>query len=409
MNRRDFVLSTLSSPLVLSGWRAQAQLRPLPARGSDRGAQAGRRLHGRGGVLPRRLRLVLRAGSQPAVRRDGGLSHDVLDPAAGHALRRPRLSRRLPRHRRRALLPGRLPHRHGGEAGPARRGRLELHPRLRRRGVAQALVRHHRPQRLAAGGIPALLRQFDLRRRHHRGRGAADAAHVPREEGPALHHATHKAIDFITDAQFGPQLGIADGGWPQRFPHNPNSITSMPMPNPQQLPPDAWAGMEDGDYTLHVTFNDDVMGENIKFLTMCVMALGKTRLVRQHHARDGMHAPDAAAGAAGGLGPAAPVAADATAARPARPAGARTYEPRSLATHTTQTNIQQLFHYFTLTGDRRYLARIPEAIAWLKTCPLPPDAAARQPAARRRPHAPDLHPARHQRRDLRAPLRLQHP
>ena len=29
-----------------------------------------------------------------------------------------------------------------------------------------------------------------------------------------------------------------------------------------------------GDYTLHVTFNDDVMGENIKFLTLCVMSLG---------------------------------------------------------------------------------------------------------------------------------------
>ena len=51
------------------------------------------------------------------------------------------------------------------------------------------------------------------------------------------------------------------------------------------------------------------------------------------------------------------------------PAGARTYEPRSLTTHTTQTNIQQLFNYFTLTGDRKFLQRIPEAIAWLKTLP----------------------------------------
>ena len=45
-------------------------------------------------------------------------------------------------------------------------------------------------------------------------------------------HATHKAIDFILDAQFGPELGIADGGWPQRFPHNPDAISSMPRPNP---------------------------------------------------------------------------------------------------------------------------------------------------------------------------------
>jgi len=38
-----------------------------------------------------------------------------------------------------------------------------------------------------------------------------------------------------------------------------------------------------------------------------------------------------------------------------------------------------MFHYFDLTGDRRFLARVPEAIAWLRTCPLPPDAAQRNP------------------------------
>ena len=52
------------------------------------------------------------------------------------------------------------------------------------------------------------------------------------------------------------------------------------------------------------------------------------------------------------------------------PAAARSYEPRGLATHTTQTNIQQLFNYFRVTGDRKYLARVPEALAWLATCKL---------------------------------------
>jgi hypothetical protein len=191
-------------------------------------------------------------------------------------------------------------------------------------------------------------------------------------------HATHKAIDFILDAQFGPNLGIADGGWPQRFPHNPKSIKSMPMPNPQQLPPNSWAGMEDGDYTLHVTFNDDVMGENIKFLTMCVVSLGKKhlvpRIIRAMECMRRMQQPAPQAGWS------LQHLSRPTNGRPAgAPAGARTYEPRSLATHTTQTNIQQLFHYFELTGERRYLERIPEAIAWLKTCPLPADAAQRNP------------------------------
>jgi hypothetical protein len=191
-------------------------------------------------------------------------------------------------------------------------------------------------------------------------------------------HATHKVIDFIRDAQFRPTLGIADGGWPQRFPHNPDAVSSMPMPNPQQLPPNSWAGMEDGDYTLHVTFNDDVMGENIKFLTMCVMSLGKKHLVpniiRAMECMRRLQQPAPQAGWS------LQHLSRPQNGRPAgAPAGARTYEPRSLATHTTQTNVQQLFHYFELTGDRRYLERIPEAIAWLRTCPLPADAAQLNP------------------------------
>jgi PelA/Pel-15E family pectate lyase len=194
-------------------------------------------------------------------------------------------------------------------------------------------------------------------------------------------HAVHKVIDFILDAQFGPELGIADGGWPQRFPHNPDAISSMPMPNAHQLPPNSWAGMEDGDYTLHVTFNDDVMGENIKFLTMCVMSLGKKHLVPKiTRAMECMRRLQQPAPQAGWS---LQHLSRPTNGRPAgAPAGARTYEPRSLATHTTQTNVQQLFHYFELTGDRRYLQRIPEAIAWLKTCPLPADAAERNPLLR---------------------------
>jgi hypothetical protein len=200
-------------------------------------------------------------------------------------------------------------------------------------------------------------------------------------------HATHKAIDFIREAQFGPEMGIADGGWPQRSPHNPDAVSSMPMPNPEQLPAGSWAGMEDGDYTLHVTFNDDVMGENIKFLTMCVMSLGKKHLVPNIiRAMECMRRLQQPAPQAGwGL----QHLSRATNGRPAgAPAGARTYEPRSLATHTTQTNIRQMFHYFDLTGDRKYLARVPEAIAWLKSCPLPPDAAQRNPLL----GAPRTHP-----------------
>ena len=190
--------------------------------------------------------------------------------------------------------------------------------------------------------------------------------------------AVQKAIDFVVNAQFGPEYGVANGGWPQRFPHFPGAVSSMPLPNPSQLPAGAKAGMEDGDYTLHVTFNDDVMGENIKFLTLCVMALGETRLLpnisRAMECMRLMQQPGPQAG--WGL----QHLSREKDGRPAgSPAGARSYEPRALATHTTQTNIRQLFNYFQLTGDRKYLARIPEAIAWLKSCPLPADAATVNP------------------------------
>ena len=187
-----------------------------------------------------------------------------------------------------------------------------------------------------------------------------------------------RAIDFVVQSQFGSEYGIADGGWPQRFPHFPGAISSMPLPNPQQVPPGARVGMADGDYTLHVTFNDDVMGENIKFLTLCVTALGETRLIgniqRAMECMRLMQQPGPQAGWS------LQHLSRPTGGRPAgAPAGARSYEPRSLATHTTQTNIRQLFNYFQLSGDRKYLARIPEAIAWLKSCPLPADAATVNP------------------------------
>jgi hypothetical protein len=197
-----------------------------------------------------------------------------------------------------------------------------------------------------------------------------------------------KAIAFIVNAQFGPEFGVADGGWPQRFPHFPGSKSSMPAPNPEQIPAGARQGMEDGDYTLHVTFNDDVMGENIKFLTMCVVALGETRLLTNiKRAMDCMQRLQWTSSNGLQSGWSLQHLSRETNGRPAgAPAGARTYEPRSLATHTTQTNIQQLFNYFTLTGDRKYLENIPKAIAWLKSCPLPANAVQLNPLLSGRTH-----------------------
>ena len=193
----------------------------------------------------------------------------------------------------------------------------------------------------------------------------------------------YKAIAFVTNAQFSG--GVGDGGWPQRYPPHPGAISSMPLPNPQQLPPGATQGMEDGDYTRHITLNDDVAGENIKFMLMCVVGLGETRLIEpvQRAMRCLQRLQQPAPQAGWGL---QHLTEDGNGRLAGAPAGARSYEPRSLATHTTQTNVQQLFNYFRLTGDRSFLARVPEAIAWLDSCKLTPAMIADNPLLAGRTH-----------------------
>lgn len=203
------------------------------------------------------------------------------------------------------------------------------------------------------------------------------------KKDPQFKPALDRAIDFVVKAQF--EGGVADGGWPQRWPVQPAAITSMPLPNPGQVPAGARVGMEDGDYTTMVTFNDDVAGENIKFLLMCITSLGETRLVtpvtRAMECLRRMQQPAPQAG--WGL---QHLATDRNGRAAGSPAGARSYEPRALATHTTQTNVQQLFNYFRVTGDRQYLARVPEAIAWLESCKLTAQQIAENPLLANRTH-----------------------
>jgi hypothetical protein len=379
MNRRDFVLSTLATPLVLSGWRTplQAQTTDTRALALDALKRAAvymdETVSYRGGyVWSYAPDLSQQFGEMEAYRTmcwiqppgTPSVGHAYLD--AYHATGDKRFFQAALRTAMAIKYAQRQDggwnyiHDFAGESSLKR-----WYNTIGRNGWRLEEFQHYYGNSTFDDAGTAVAAQLMLRMYLETGNETFD-------------HATHKAIDFIREAQFGSNMGIADGGWPQRFPHNPNSISSMPMPNPSQLPPNSWAGMEDGDYTLHVTFNDDVMGENIKFLTMCVMSLGKKHLVpniiRAMECMRRLQQPAPQAGWS------LQHLSRSTNGRPAgAPAGARSYEPRSLATHTTQTNIRQLFNYFLLTGERKYLTRVPEAIAWLKTCPLPADAAARNP------------------------------
>lgn len=200
-----------------------------------------------------------------------------------------------------------------------------------------------------------------------------------------------RVIGFITDAQISG--GVGDGGWPQRWPRDPSATTEMPWPKklPSWLPDDARPGMVDGDYTQHVTFNDNVLGENIKLLLMCVVALGRDDLVEPvRRAMECVRRMQQPAPQAGwGL---QHLAED----RDGRPAGAvaagRSYEPRALTTHTTQTNVEQLFTYFQLTGDRTFLDGVPAALDWLAGCRLTDQQRAENPLIANRTHPTFVEP-----------------
>jgi PelA/Pel-15E family pectate lyase len=150
-----------------------------------------------------------------------------------------------------------------------------------------------------------------------------------------------RAIGFVLNSQY------PIGGWPQRWPHD-----------------DRWPGY--GDY---ITFNDDVAAENIRFLLMIYQSLGQARardaIVRAMNVflvtQQGQ--PQAGWGLQYTLD--------------LQPAGARSYEPRALVTHTTAANIRQLMNFYRLTGDSKFLARIPEALDWLESLRLGPDPARR--------------------------------
>jgi PelA/Pel-15E family pectate lyase len=158
---------------------------------------------------------------------------------------------------------------------------------------------------------------------------------------PKFKPALDKAIQFVLESQY------PIGAWPQRYPLK-SEFVHHGKP----------------DYTAYLTFNDDVAAENIDFLLMGYQALGEQRLldpiIRGMNAflvtQQGPPQPGWALQYTPDL----------------KPAGARTYEPNALVTHTTARNIELLLSFYRLTGETKFLARVPDAIDWLQRLALPP-------------------------------------
>ena len=161
---------------------------------------------------------------------------------------------------------------------------------------------------------------------------------------PKYKPALDKAIQFVLDSQY------PIGAWPQRFPLQ-YEFSHHGMP----------------DYTSYLTFNDDVAAENIDFLVMCYQALGDRRAARPDHPRHERVSGHAAGSAAAGLG----------AAVHARPeAGRRAHLRAERARHPHDgTQLELLIKFYRLTGETKFLARMPEALDWLDALKLPPGVA----------------------------------
>lgn len=154
--------------------------------------------------------------------------------------------------------------------------------------------------------------------------------------------ALDKAIRFVLESQY------PVGAWPQRFPLK-DEFHHHGLP----------------DYTSFLTFNDDVGAENVEFLIQCYEVLGDTRLLdpikRAMNAFVVTQQPAPQAGWALQYTP------------DLKPAGARTYEPKAIVTHTTAANIGLMLRFYRLTGEPKFLARIPEALDWLDAVKLTPE------------------------------------
>lgn len=149
-------------------------------------------------------------------------------------------------------------------------------------------------------------------------------------------------VDFILKSQY------PSGGWPQRWPLKHEFVHH---------------GL--ADYTSYITFNDDVTAENVGYLIMANEVLQDPRLLPAIHRGMDIYLLTQ-------QGEPQPGWALQYTPDDLKPAAARSYEPKALATHTTASAIKQLLHFYQLTGDTRYIARIPEALDWLESVRLPP-------------------------------------
>jgi PelA/Pel-15E family pectate lyase len=159
---------------------------------------------------------------------------------------------------------------------------------------------------------------------------------------PAYKPALDKAIDFVLESQY------PVGGWPQRYP--------LRYDHPENGYP---------DYSSYITINDGVHTDNINFLIKCYRMLGEQRALESI-----ARAMDCIIALQGGK-PQAGWGLQHETGIDLLPAGARPFEPVGYASHGTAEMIENLMYYYQLTGNAKYMARIPDAFAFLESIAIP--------------------------------------
>lgn len=159
-------------------------------------------------------------------------------------------------------------------------------------------------------------------------------------QDPKYRVPLEKALNFVLQSQY------PLGGWPQRYPLN-------------------YEHVDEGrpDYTSFYTYNDGVISGNIDFLLNAYKEFGDERY--HDAALRGMFFVVISQLGTPQAGWAQQYSMD------LQPAQARSFEPAGVEPSQTAANIRELMQYYGITGDRRFLRGIPDALEWLDNARLP--------------------------------------
>jgi hypothetical protein len=170
---------------------------------------------------------------------------------------------------------------------------------------------------------------------------------------PIFKPALDKAINFILISQY------PLGGWPQRYPQKIDRQYSFGVGENSEYYGNG------SEYTGFYSFNDGITSDNIQFLIQCYITLGEERFLDPIMRGMNFYLITQQGNPQGGWADQYNME--------LKPSHGRQYEPAALVPGDTYRICMLLMEFYKYTGDRKFLARIPDAIKWIKSTQLPKD------------------------------------